>query len=53
MTRPSPRSGATGVMVEVSPGDILPGVGRVEGVERHGREWVVVTRQGLVTSQPW
>lgn len=40
-------------LVEVSPGDILPGVGRVEGVERHGREWVVVTRQGLVTSQPW
>jgi hypothetical protein len=40
-------------LVEVSPGDILPGVGRVEGVERHGREWVVVTRQGLVTPQPW
>ncbi|MEE7447879.1 hypothetical protein MRF4_08610 [Methylobacterium radiotolerans] len=40
-------------IVEVAPGDILPGVGRVEGVERHGREWVVVTRQGLVTPQPW
>ncbi|SDA26012.1 hypothetical protein SAMN02799622_03728 [Methylobacterium sp. UNC378MF] len=40
-------------LVEVAPGDILPGVGRVEGVERHGREWVVVTRQGLVTPQPW
>jgi hypothetical protein len=40
-------------LVEVAPGDVLPGVGRVEGVERHGREWVVVTRQGLVTPQPW
>jgi hypothetical protein len=40
-------------LVEVAPGDILPGVGRVEGVERHGREWVVVTRQGLVTPQAW
>lgn len=40
-------------LVEVVPGDMLPGVGRVEGVERHGREWVVVTRQGLVTPQPW
>jgi uncharacterized low-complexity protein len=40
-------------LVEVAPGDMLPGVGRVEGVERHGREWVVVTRQGLVTPQPW
>lgn len=40
-------------IVEVAPGDTLPGIGRVEGVERRGREWVVVTRQGLVTSQPW
>ncbi|TXN44389.1 hypothetical protein [Methylobacterium sp. WL7] len=40
-------------IVEVGPGDLLPGIGRVEGVERRGREWVVVTRQGLVTSQPW
>jgi hypothetical protein len=40
-------------LVEVGPGDILPGVGRVEAVERRGREWVVVTRQGLVTAQAW
>lgn len=40
-------------LVEVAPGDVIPGVGRVEGVERHGREWVVVTRQGLVTAQAW
>ena len=40
-------------LVEVSAGDVLPGIGRVEAVERRGREWVVVTRQGLVTPQPW
>lgn len=40
-------------IVEVAPGDTLPGVGRVEAVERRGREWVVVTRQGVVTPQPW
>ncbi|MET0430123.1 MAG: hypothetical protein ABW026_16705 [Microvirga sp.] len=40
-------------IVEVGPGDTLPGVGRVDSVERRGREWVVVTRQGLVTPQPW
>ena len=40
-------------LVEVGPGDIVPGVGRVESVERRGRDWVVVTRQGLVTPQSW
>lgn len=40
-------------LLEIGPGEILPGFGRVEGVERRGRDWVVVTRQGLVTPQPW
>ena len=40
-------------IVEVGPGDTLPGVGRVEAVERRGHDWVVVTRQGIVTAQPW
>lgn len=40
-------------LVEVGPGDSVPGVGRVEGIERRGREWVVVTRQGLITHQAW
>lgn len=40
-------------IVEVAPGDTLPGVGRVDAVERRGHEWVVVTRQGIVTPQPW
>lgn len=40
-------------LVEVGPGDSVPGIGRVEGIERRGREWVVVTRQGLITHQAW
>lgn len=34
-------------------GEAVPGVGRVEAIERRGREWVVVTRQGIITAQPW
>ncbi|WP_336485328.1 hypothetical protein [Methylobacterium nigriterrae] len=40
-------------LVEVGPGDTVPGVGRVEAVERRGRQWVVVTRQGVITPQAW
>lgn len=40
-------------LVEVGPGDSIPGVGRVEAIERRGRNWVVVTRQGLITPQMW
>ncbi|GJD57784.1 hypothetical protein [Methylobacterium dankookense] len=40
-------------LVEVGPGGAVPGVGRVEGIERRGREWIVVTRQGLITPQAW
>ncbi|MCJ2085218.1 hypothetical protein MKK88_04305 [Methylobacterium sp. E-005] len=40
-------------LLEIGPGEILPGFGRVEGVERRGRDWVVVTRQGVVVPQPW
>jgi hypothetical protein len=40
-------------LVEVGRGDSVPGIGRVEGIERRGREWVVVTRQGLITPQAW
>lgn len=40
-------------LVEVVPGNTLPGVGRIEAIERRGRAWVVVTRQGLITSQTW
>ncbi len=40
-------------LVEVGPGDTLPGAGRVEAIERRGRTWVVVTSKGLITSQTW
>lgn len=40
-------------LVEVAAGASIPGVGRVEAVERRGRAWVVVTRQGVITPQPW
>jgi hypothetical protein len=40
-------------LLEVAPGDSVPGIGRVEAVERRGREWVVVTRGGLITPQSW
>lgn len=40
-------------LIEIGPGDTVPGVGRVEGIERRGRTWVVVTKQGLITQQSW
>ncbi|MBV9112291.1 MAG: hypothetical protein JOY67_05670 [Hyphomicrobiales bacterium] len=36
---------------EVAVGEAIPGVGRVEAIERHGRRWVVVTSQGVITSE--
>jgi hypothetical protein len=33
---------------EISPGETLPGAGRVERFERRGRQWVVVTDQGVI-----
>ncbi len=40
-------------LVEVGRGDAVPGVGRVDAIERRGRQWVVVTRQGVITPQAW
>ncbi len=40
-------------LFQVTPGDTLPGAGRVEAIERRGRTWVVVTRQGVVMPQAW
>jgi hypothetical protein len=34
----------------VRPGDVLPGAGRVQRVERRGLTWVVVTEHGLIAS---
>lgn len=40
-------------LLEVARGDTVPGVGRVEAIERRGRVWVVVTKQGVITPQTW
>jgi hypothetical protein len=39
-----------GAMIEVGPGDILPGAGRVEAVRRQDGHWVVVTAKGFIIS---
>jgi hypothetical protein len=36
------------VLYEVAPGKILGGIGRVEAIERKGRQWVVVTNKGII-----
>jgi hypothetical protein len=33
---------------QVAPGDVLPGIGRVQRIERRGRDWVVVTSGGVI-----
>ncbi len=33
---------------QVAPGDLLPGAGRVQRIERRGHEWVVVTSAGII-----
>lgn len=35
-------------LYEVMPGGVLPGVGRIEGIERRGTRWVVVTDKGFI-----
>jgi hypothetical protein len=35
---------------EVAVGQMLPGAGRVEAIERRGDRWVVVTSLGLIAS---
>lgn len=36
--------------IEVAPGEIIPGAGRVKSIERRGSGWIVITSQGLVDS---
>jgi hypothetical protein len=40
--------GRNGRLHEVVPGRTLPGVGRVNAIERRGRSWVVVTAKGII-----
>lgn len=37
-----------GRFVEVAAGGILPGIGRIEAIERRGRQWVVMTPKGYI-----
>lgn len=36
--------------VEVAPGEVIPGAGRVISIERRGAGWIVITNRGLVDS---
>ena len=40
-----------GRLFEVMPGTNLPGIGRVEAIERRGRHWVVVTPKGFIAER--
>src|SRR5262249_38332461 len=42
--------GRLGALVEVRPGDTLPGIGRIESVRRQDGRWVVLTSRGMITS---
>jgi hypothetical protein len=35
-------------LYEVMPGGVIPGVGRVESIERRGTRWVVLTDKGFI-----
>jgi hypothetical protein len=36
--------------IEVAPGEVIPGAGRVKSIERRGAGWIVITSRGLVDS---
>ncbi|MGH6822503.1 MAG: hypothetical protein ACREC4_03270 [Methylocella sp.] len=36
--------------IEVAPGEIIPGAGRVKSIERRGAGWIVITSRGLIDS---
>lgn len=39
-------------LVEVGPGDVVPGTGgRVESIERRGKTWLVITSKGVIGTQ--
>jgi hypothetical protein len=43
--------GRLGGVMEVEPGDDLPGLGRVETIRRQNGKWVVVTSRGLIVAR--
>jgi hypothetical protein len=40
--------GHGGNLIEVMPGDVLPGIGRIEAVKRQDGHWMVVTAHGVI-----
>ena len=40
-------------LYEVGPGSNLPGVGRVESIERRGKTWAVLTPKGVIPMARW
>jgi len=40
-----------GGVMEVEPGDNLPGLGRIEKIHRQDGKWVVVTSKGLIVTR--
>ena len=40
-----------GGTIEVEPGDVVPGMGRVEDIRKQDGRWVVVTAKGVITSR--
>ena len=43
--------GRMGGVVEVEPGDYLPGLGRIESIRRQDGHWVVLTSKGLIAAR--
>jgi hypothetical protein len=43
--------GRLGAVVEVEPGDTLPGLGRIETIRRQDGRWVVVTSRGVILAR--
>jgi len=43
--------GHGGNLVEVMPGDVLPGIGRIEAIKRQDGRWMVVTARGVILSR--
>lgn len=39
-------------LMEVMPGDVIPGAGRVETIEKHAGKWRVVTTTGIIDDKP-
>jgi len=38
-------------IIEVSSGDVVPGVGRVASIFRRGGRWLVATSKGVITGR--